>query len=302
MQFPKSVIEDLARTLRGRDYVSQYPAITAYSEALIAQNVAGTSVLREEHFDALLDSNIEMYMPLPYNNQRLCRSKKKMQFENLPELTIVDDCGWDLLFPGIAFGPIPNWAVVVECDDGKHYIVAHADTQFFEPGELIREVPAPAAPVRISHCYINGTFVTWQLRNWQAVSVIFGDSTPNNIEFQRCFESHSEEADDAGETADDNMILETVHDAETTFIADEIFEAMGVKASQPSSSVAALIQRLKDVEAETVKVDVDEEALEIHGKILKTLNFDAIAADFRALPKSKRTVANLKKIIRQYVA
>lgn len=301
MKFPISVLHDLAKQLRGREYMSMYPAIAAYSDVLIAQHTLGTCVVSEETLQLLNDSAVENYMPLPYNMQQMCLDKRTIQLEGLPAVTVSEDFGWSDLFG--PYTPAPNWMVIAEGEDGKLYALAHANQHFFEVGELIKEVPAPNARVRVGHVHVGNDMVSWELCNWAAAAVIFGKACPTNIDFIRCQHEHGEEPGDADAAEDqDNMILETVRDAETTFIADEIFEALGVKAPQPSGSVAALIQRLKEVEAETVKVDVDEEALEIHGKILKTLNFDAIAADFRALPKSKRTVTNLKKIIRQYVA
>ncbi|HCJ9508995.1 TPA: hypothetical protein NV949_004491, partial [Escherichia coli] len=53
MQFPISVIEDMARVVRNRAYVLSYEGFRAYSEALIAQHITGTGVINPDLYNAL---------------------------------------------------------------------------------------------------------------------------------------------------------------------------------------------------------------------------------------------------------
>ncbi|QVW55273.1 hypothetical protein pEaSNUABM29_00233 [Erwinia phage pEa_SNUABM_29] len=308
MQFPITVLHELAKTLRGRDYAEAYEGISAYSEALMAQHVLGNFLISEETFNILNRFAVENFMPLPYNYHRLCTGKNVFQFENLPALTVSNQFSFGLLnFP---MPQRDNWMIVATGEDGKLYALAHADIHFFEAGELIKEVTIEQARTRVGHVHIGNDIVTWEILNWAAAAVIFGNVCPLNIEFVRCEANHedegetddgpiSEDPDDAGETAVGNMILETLRDCESTFVDDAIFEVLGIKVPSEVTpvSVAKLLERLIVVENDTVEVEVDEEQMEINAKLLKALNFDAMAADVKALAKSKRTAANIRKII-----
>lgn len=194
MKFPLSVIEDLARTMRNPDYIAEYPAFTAYSEALIAQHLGGASIINEDIFETLAMSKIEAYLPLPHRSNAVCTKLKSMRFDSLPVLKYEPAPEWNLLFPMFAKNANHNWGVMVECDDGEFYAIAHPDPYFFEPGELIKKVNKPEAPVFVSHCYITPNFVTWVISTWAAVAVIFGDTAPGWVEFERCEAEHNEEA------------------------------------------------------------------------------------------------------------
>ena len=94
MQFPISVIEDMARVVRNRAYVFSYEGIRAYSEALIAQHLTGTGVINPDLYNALVDNNVEAYLPLPHLRNKLCLSSQTLQFDNLPPLKYSPDDRW----------------------------------------------------------------------------------------------------------------------------------------------------------------------------------------------------------------
>lgn len=197
MQFPISVIEDMARVVRNRAYVLSYEGVRAYSEALIAQHVTGTGVINPDLYNALVDNNVEAYLPLPHLRNKLCLSSQTLQFDNLPPLKYSPDDRWGSML-GIAFqnchAPY-NWSILVEGVDGVWYAIAHSDEFFFEPGELIKPVSAPQGRVKVGHCYIELTHVQWTIEDWRAASVIFGDGKPHSVTFERCEAEHVEEPD-----------------------------------------------------------------------------------------------------------
>ncbi|EEA5212378.1 hypothetical protein DAN09_23610, partial [Salmonella enterica subsp. enterica serovar Enteritidis] len=195
MKFPISVIEDMARVVRDRAYVLSYEGIRAYSEALIAQHVTGTGVINPDLYNALVDNNVEAYLPLPHLRNKLCLSSQTLQFDNLPPLKYSPDDRWGSML-GVAFqnchAPY-NWSILVEGVDGVWYAIAHSDGFFFEPGELIKPVSAPHGRVKVGHCYIELTHVQWTIEDWRAASVIFGDGKPHSVTFERCEAVHVEE-------------------------------------------------------------------------------------------------------------
>lgn len=197
MQFPISVIEDMARVVRNRAYVLSYEGVRAYSEALIAQHVTGTGVINPDLYNALVDNNVEAYLPLPHLRNKLCLSSQTLQFDNLPPLKYSPDDRWGSML-GVAFqnchAPY-NWSILVEGVDGVWYAIAHSDEFFFEPGELIKPVSAPQGRVKVGHCYIELTHVQWTIEDWRAASVIFGDGKPHSVTFERCEAEHVEEPD-----------------------------------------------------------------------------------------------------------
>lgn len=197
MQFPISVIEDMARVVRDRAYVLSYEGIRAYSEALIAQHVTGTGVINPDLYNALVDNNVEAYLPLPHLRNKLCLSSQTLQFDNLPPLKYSPDDRWGSML-GVAFqnchAPY-NWSILVEGVDGVWYAIAHSDEFFFEPGELIKPVSAPQGRAKVGHCYIESTHVQWTIEDWRAASVIFGDGKPHSVTFERCEAEHVEETD-----------------------------------------------------------------------------------------------------------
>ncbi|QKN86041.1 hypothetical protein ACEC001_1980 [Escherichia phage vB_EcoM_EC001] len=197
MKFPISVIEDMARVVRDRAYVLSYEGIRAYSEALIAQHVTGTGVINPDLYNALVDNNVEAYLPLPHLRNKLCLSSQTLQFDNLPPLKYSPDDRWGSML-GMAFqnchAPY-NWSILVEGVDGVWYAIAHSDEFFFEPGELIKPVSAPHGRVKVGHCYIELTHVQWTIEDWRAASVIFGDGKPHSVTFERCEAVHVEEPD-----------------------------------------------------------------------------------------------------------
>ncbi|EDE1335071.1 hypothetical protein ACGLE7_000887 [Escherichia coli] len=197
MQFPISVIEDMARVVRNRAYVLSYEGVRAYSEALIAQHVTGTRVINPDLYNALVDNNVEAYLPLPHLRNKLCLSSQTLQFDNLPPLKYSPDDRWGSML-GVAFqnchAPY-NWSILVEGVDGVWYAIAHSDEFFFEPGELIKPVSAPQGRVKVGHCYIELTHVQWTIEDWRAASVIFGDGKPHSVTFERCEAEHVEEPD-----------------------------------------------------------------------------------------------------------
>ena len=197
MKFPISVIEDMARVVRDRAYVHSYEGIRAYSEALIAQHVTGTGVINPDLYNALVDNNVEAYLPLPHLRNKLCLSSQTLQFDNLPPLKYSPDDRWGSML-GVAFqnchAPY-NWSILVEGVDGVWYAIAHSDGFFFEPGELIKPVSAPHGRVKVGHCYIELTHVQWTIEDWRAASVIFGDGKPHSVTFERCEAEHVEETD-----------------------------------------------------------------------------------------------------------
>ncbi|EQA3267501.1 hypothetical protein ACX1DQ_001364 [Salmonella enterica subsp. enterica serovar Newport] len=197
MQFPISVIEDMARVVRNRAYMLSYEGVRAYSEALIAQHVTGTGVINPDLYNALVDNNVEAYLPLPHLRNKLCLSSQTLQFDNLPPLKYSPDDRWGSML-GVAFqnchAPY-NWSILVEGVDGVWYAIAHSDEFFFEPGELIKPVSAPQGRVKVGHCYIELTHVQWTIEDWRAASVIFGDGKPHSVTFERCEAEHVEEPD-----------------------------------------------------------------------------------------------------------
>lgn len=197
MKFPISVIEDMARVVRDRAYVLSYEGIRAYSEALIAQHVTGTGVINPDLYNALVDNNVEAYLPLPHLRNKLCLSSQTLQFDNLPPLKYSPDDRWGSML-GVAFqnchAPY-NWSILVEGVDGVWYAIAHSDEFFFEPGELIKPVSAPQGRAKVGHCYIESTHVQWTIEDWRAASVIFGDGKPHSVTFERCEAEHVEETD-----------------------------------------------------------------------------------------------------------
>lgn len=197
MQFPISVIEDMARVVRDRAYVLSYEGIRAYSEALIAQHITGTGVINPDLYNALVDNNVEAYLPLPHLRNKLCLSSQTLQFDNLPPLKYSPDDRWGNML-GVAFqhchAPY-NWSILVEGIDGIWYAIAHSDEFFFEPGELIKPVSAPQGRVKVGHCYVEVTHVQWTIEDWRAASVIFGDGKPHSVTFERCEAEHVEEPD-----------------------------------------------------------------------------------------------------------
>lgn len=197
MKFPISVIEDMARVVRDRAYVLSYEGIRAYSEALIAQHVTGTGVINPDLYNALVDNNVEAYLPLPHLRNKLCLSSQTLQFDNLPPLKYSPDDRWGSML-GVAFqnchAPY-NWSILVEGVDGVWYAIAHSDEFFFEPGELIKPVSAPQGRAKVGHCYIELTHVQWTIEDWRAASVIFGDGKPHSVTFERCEAEHVEETD-----------------------------------------------------------------------------------------------------------
>ncbi|EBV3390404.1 hypothetical protein DOH50_09235 [Salmonella enterica subsp. enterica serovar Virchow] len=197
MQFPISVIEDMARVVRNRAYVLSYEGVRAYSEALIAQHVTGTGVINPDLYNALVDNNVEAYLPLPHLRNKLCLSSQTLQFDNLPPLKYSPDDRWGSML-GVAFqnchAPY-NWSILVEGVDGVWYAIAHSDEFFFVPGELIKPVSAPQGRVKVGHCYIELTHVQWTIEDWRAASVIFGDGKPHSVTFERCEAEHVEEPD-----------------------------------------------------------------------------------------------------------
>lgn len=121
---------------------------------------------------------------------------------------------------------------------------------------------------------------------------------------------HDEDDTDA-ETADEApaqpkrdqaLILETLQDIERTFVADDVFEALGVKvpAEVTPVSVANVIGRLMTVENETVEVQLDEDEMQAQAKVMKVLNIEAIVKEVKELAKSKRTPKNIKAIAAKY--
>ncbi|ANZ50647.1 hypothetical protein STRATTON_222 [Erwinia phage vB_EamM_Stratton] len=101
---------------------------------------------------------------------------------------------------------------------------------------------------------------------------------------------------------DQPLILETLHDIERTFVADEVFEALNLKidAATPPISVAGIIGRLMTIEDETVEVHLNEDEMQAQAKVMKVLNVEAIVKEVIALPKSKRTPKNIKAIAVNY--
>lgn len=197
MQFPISVIEDMARVVRNRAYVQAYEGIRAYSEALIAQHVTGTGVINPDLYNALIDNSVEAYLPLPHLRNKLCLATQTLQFDSLPVLKYSPDSHWGRML-GVAFqnchAPY-NWSILVEGDNGVWYAIAHSDEFFFGPGELIKPVGAPQGRVKVGHCYIDVTHVQWTIEDWRAASVIFGDGKPHSVTFERCEAEHVEEPD-----------------------------------------------------------------------------------------------------------
>ncbi|EEG8190876.1 hypothetical protein G7N79_000456 [Salmonella enterica] len=197
MQFPISVIEDMARVVRNRAYVLSYEGFRAYSEALIAQHITGTGVINPDLYNALFDNNVEAYLPLPHLRNKLCLSSQTLQFDNLPPLKYSPDDRWGSML-GVAFQSCHapyNWSILVEGVDGVWYAIAHSDELFFEPGELIKPVSAPRGRVKVGHCYIDLTHVQWTIEDWRSASVIFGDGKPHSVTFERCEAEHVEESD-----------------------------------------------------------------------------------------------------------
>ncbi len=197
MQFPISVIEDMARVVRNRAYVLSYEGFRAYSEALIAQHITGTGVINPDLYNALFDNNVEAYLPLPHLRNKLCLSSQTLQFDNLPPLKYSPDDRWGSML-GVAFQSCHapyNWSILVEGVDGVWYAIAHSDEFFFEPGELIKPVSAPRGRVKVGHCYIDLTHVQWTIEDWRSASVIFGDGKPHSVTFERCEAEHVEESD-----------------------------------------------------------------------------------------------------------
>lgn len=209
MNFPITVLNDLAKKLRSREVSGRYDELTAYSNALIHQNHSGnnpimSSDFTQQQFDLLVgDSDLEYYFPLPYGLMHICEPAKTVQFNDLPPIVL----GAYTDFFGMGGYSGPRWSIVAKGEDGKYYLLASEDEYAFEPGTLIREAEEPNAPIRVGHAHIYGTHVVYELVNWAAVAHVLGDNRHPSVEIARhrtplSFEPE-QELDDDTDTADD---------------------------------------------------------------------------------------------------
>lgn len=187
MNFPITVLNELAKKLRSREVSNRNDELTAYTNALIHQNHSGdnpflSSNFTLEQFSLLAgSSDLEHYFPLPYTRTHICEPNKTLQFNDLPPIVLSDMTD----FFGLGGYSAPRWSIVAKGEDGKHYLLASEDEYAFEPGVLIRESAVPEGDVRVGLAHIYPSHVVYVLKNWEAVSLVLGDNQHPGVEITR---------------------------------------------------------------------------------------------------------------------
>lgn len=292
MKFPITVIHDLAKHLRGRQFSKYREAIGGYSEALHAAHIGGT--VSRAGFEALVNTKIENVLPLPYHYQDICTGSMAIKLGDMNPVKVDTDLMSLALKSLTGLGKPVEWNVVIEGDDDKLYLVASSDDRDFLPGELVKELWGALDGVTFGNVTVDQTRVEYVLRDWNEVGALFSSIVKPT--FNRCIGHEAEEpAPDSGVMA---LVLEEVAELDSTYIHGDVCRELNIPVSEGDMlSVKELAEIYALNDSATVDVTVSEEDMQLIARIQKAVDFDAVLEEVKALPVKKRTVKAIGDII-----